>query len=548
MGETHYRKATCLAILLVGLFTLNHTNLFNSEITSTRTSRVLSSTEEAVEEDELRMKYIFSRLLGGGKEDVGNAIGIDTQGRIIITGNTETDGFPVLDAYDTSYNGPAEIYFEGDAFLASFLPNGTLYWSTYFGGELSDYGADLVIDSQDNIIITGETDSTDFPILNAADPSHNGNTDGFLAKFSPTGTLLWSTFIGDQGYDHGWGVAVDSLDNIYVTGRWEALPIRNNYWDAYVAKYSSDGTFEWLKTVGGSQLDYGHSIALDSQGEIVITGITSSSDFPNDNNYQGSQQEVFLTKLSSSGELVWSNVIGGSSTDSCNTVQVDPEDNIIIAGRTFSSDYPTLNAEDSVLDGQEDIILSKFDKNGSMVWSTYLGGSHSELTDKIYVDDDGRIYLSGETFSMDYPLTNISQSYLLSDSAQAMLTVLSPAGNILWSETFGAIKGSHISDRGRALVVDSDKNVIIVGFTYSNYFPVTTADSHSGEMDVFLCALYNPFEERPIPTTPTTTDTSTTITSIIDSKSNPGITSGFTIGMLLVFPILMFWRKRRKSP
>ncbi|MHA2106371.1 MAG: SBBP repeat-containing protein [Candidatus Hodarchaeales archaeon] len=541
MGERHHKRKV---ILVTVSLILNLGILFCIGIISDSSRYSIDSVKGVEEEDELRMKYIFSRVLGGGKEDVGEGIGIDSQERIVITGNTETAGFPVLNAYDSSYNGPSEIYFEGDAFIASFYPNGTLYWSTYFGGSQSDFGADLVIDSQDNIIITGSTDSTDFPVLNADDSSHNGNEDAFLAKFTSNGELLWSTFVGDIGHEFGMGVALDSSDNIFVTGRWEVPPIGNYYWDAYVAKYSPNGVFQWIQTLGGNQLDYGMGITIDKQDNVVITGITSSSDFPNDNVYQGNQQEIFVAKLNTSGDLVWSNVVGGGENDFCRSVQTDVEDNIILAGWTFSSDYPTVNAEDSLFDGSEDIIISKFDPNGSMLWSTYLGGSHNDMTEKIHVDDVGNIYVSGETLSMDYPLTNTSQSHLLSDSFQAFLTILNPEGFILWSETFGATQGNYISDRGKALVVDSKKNVMIVGSTSSKYFPVTTNDVYTDDADVFICSLYNPFEERPLMPTSTEPIATETDDSTTETETTVNLTDGFSVFIVLVIFLIPLWKKR----
>jgi len=502
-----------------------------------------------VQEDELREKYKFSRILGGVKEDVGYAIDIDSQDRVVITGNTESTDFPVLMAYDPSYNGPTEIYFEGDAFIASFFPNGTLYWSTFFGGSLSDVGSDLIIDSQDNIIITGSTESTDLPILNGFDSNLDGREDAFLAKFSSNGELIWSTFIGDIGSDTGMGVTIDSFNNIFVTGRWEATPIGNNKWDAFIAKYTPNGDLEWLQKVGGSLSDYGIAVTLDSQENPLISGITGSSDFPNDNNYYGGQQDIFIVKMNSTGEILWSNVIGGSENDFSNSIKVDKENHIVITGWTFSSDYPTLNAYNLISNGIEDIIVSKFNENGTMLWSTYLGGSHNEWAGKSHIDDIGNIYITGETFSMDYPLSNTSQSYLLSGTAQAYLTILDSTGFPQWSETFGAIKGSYIWDRGTALTTDSENNVIIVGFTESRYFPMTTNDKFIGAYEVFLCSLYNPFEERPLMSTSTfsTTQQSTTVTTTSTSniENTINITSGFLVAITLIALKIPTWKKRR---
>ncbi|MFX0084138.1 MAG: SBBP repeat-containing protein [Candidatus Hodarchaeota archaeon] len=530
MGVEYNRKTNLSFFFTTLLLVVNFSTLFYVGIISSQINYRLHPVDGVIEEDTLQMKYLFSRVLGGRKDDIGKAIGIDSQDRVVITGNTDSAGFPVINAYDSSYNGPTDIYFYGDAFISSFFPNGTLYWSTYFGGLLSDHGADLVIDSQDNIIITGSTDSSDFPVLNAADPDHNGNEDAFLAKFSSKGELIWSTFLGDVGYEFGEGVAVDSFDNIYITGGWETSPLGSYFLEAYVAKYSPNGALEWIEKVGGSLREYGMGITIDSQNYVIITGNTDSSDFPNTNEYQGSQQEIFLIKLNQSGGLVWSNVIGGSSDDYGRSVQTDKDDNLILAGMTVSTDYPTKNAEDSFFDGSIDIIISKFNRNGTMLWSTFLGGNHNDMTGKIYVDNQGRIYVSGVTFSMDYPLTNTSQSYLLSESNQAFLTILNPEGFILWSETVGANQGNYISDRGYALVADTQQNVIIVGSTYSIYFPVTTNDGYLDGADVFICSLFNPFKERPIWSDSTS---STLNKSSITTKS-----ISYIITWLLVFIIL----------
>jgi hypothetical protein len=206
-----------------------------------------------------------------------------------------------------------------DAFVAKLNPDGSaLVYSTYLGGGGVDYGYGIAVDSFGNAYVTGRTYSADFPTANPLQASYGGELDAFVAKLNATGSaLVYSTYLGGSRYDEGNSIAVDSSGNAYVTGVTystnfpTATPFQSTcggcstYADAFVAKLNAIGSALVYSTyLGGSGVDYGYGIAVDSSGNAYVTGETSSTDFPVAHPLQASAHgnfDVFVTKISPVG-------------------------------------------------------------------------------------------------------------------------------------------------------------------------------------------------------------------------------------------------------
>ncbi|MBI5232895.1 MAG: SBBP repeat-containing protein [Deltaproteobacteria bacterium] len=267
-----------------------------------------------------------------------------------------------------------------------------LEYSTYLGGAGIDYGYGIAIDSLGNAYVTGYTSSTDFPTLNALDSTANGNYDAFIAKLDSTGSALsYSTYLGGTYGETGYGIAIDSSGNAYVTGQTYSsdFPILSAYdsmfnssYDAFVAKLDPTGSALVYSTyLGGTDTDYGYGIAIDSSGNAYVTGATYSTDFSTLNALDSTANgnwDVFVAKLNSTGSgLLYSTYLGGSSAEYGRAIALDSSTNAYVTGYTLSTNFPTANAYDSTANGNWDAFVMKIATNTApeLSYSTDTGYS-----------------------------------------------------------------------------------------------------------------------------------------------------------------------------
>ncbi|MBN2572812.1 MAG: SBBP repeat-containing protein [Ignavibacteriales bacterium] len=367
-------------------------------------------------------RLIYSTFIGGSNGDVGKSIAIDENYRAFITGYTASTDYPTEgDAFDLSHNG------QTDAFFTILNSDGTaLEISTFLGGNSDDYGNSITIhpDAED-IYITGETYSTDFPTTAGAyDESFNGYSDVFVTRFGSDQSLRYSTYIGGvEGHDLGLSITIDNERYSYVTGYTKASDFPttagvydqsfNDYEDAFILKLNSDGSNLLFSTyIGGNDYERGYSIKVDLNGNAYITGETHSTDFPTtsgayDKSYNGNC-DVFATKLNSNGsDLIYSTFIGGSGIDNGKSIAINYFGNAYIFGQTASTNYPvTSDAYDPTHNGGLDIFVTKLNSIGSnLVYSTFIGGTYDDWEGSIDIDNDGNVYLTGCTASSNYPTT-----------------------------------------------------------------------------------------------------------------------------------------------
>jgi len=450
------------------------------------------------------LKTDWSTYFGGSEVDVARAVVLADSDYIYIAGSTGSEDFPVLNGWDMDFNGG------GDIFLSKFSRNGSLIWSTYFGGSGAEAGAQLAVDNDGNIFLAGQTYSTDFPAINGWDTTGNGSIDVFAAKFDSGGTLLWSTYLGGSSWEQGICLAVDRFGDVYLAGDTDSsdFPTPNgwdttmNGVDAYISKFSSDGSqLLWSTYLGGSNSEQPLGIALDNYDNLYVTGGTSSRDFPVVNgwdlDYNGGNSDAFLTKFSADGSvLLGSTFFGGSGRDGSLAIEVAPTGNIYLAGGTNSAtDFPIHNGWDTSFNGPGsayagDLFLCSFSAEGTQLeWSTYIGGSNDEsiLTRGIHLSNLGHICLAGYTNSVDFPTTPDVESttynggnydgYLLGFSADG--------SSLLWSSYFGGTAW----DWGYCITTDSIGDVFMTGLTSSNDFPVNNGwdmSYNGGDFDAFI--------------------------------------------------------------
>ncbi len=401
---------------------------------------------------------VFSTYIGGRNPgDRGWAIAVDQAGNIYFTGETTSLNFPTVNAAQPNFRGGI------DAFAAKLNIQGNdLLYSTYLGGGFTDVAYAIALDRFDNAYITGRTESSNFPARNPLQPTLRGQRDAFVTRFSPDGAILFSTYLGgeppapgERDEEAGYGIALDALQNVYVTGFTSSpnFPLLNpiqgafgGVEDAFVTKLNSTGSAIIYSTfLGGRRADNGRGVAVDGFGNAYVTGYTLSSDFPHVNAFQqtyGGSGDGFVTKLNGAGTaLVYSTFLGGSAaensgipsdvTPSC-AIAVDALGQAYVTGKTESQDFPVTRPIQSALLGDTDAFVAKFDSAGSaLIFSTYLGSSFTGLTGfeerglDIAIDSAGGAYVTGQMLKSDFLTIGPAQKDYGGGLSDAFITKIS---------------------------------------------------------------------------------------------------------------------------
>ncbi|HUW34881.1 MAG TPA: SBBP repeat-containing protein [Planctomycetota bacterium] len=315
----------------------------------------------------------WSTYLGGTDADVAYGVAVDASRNVLITGWTESYGW-TSGGFDTDFGG----HYLPDAFVVKLSPSGGHLWSTYLEGMGAELGFGVAVDASDNVVITGRTDSA--WVSGGFDTSLNGLEDAFVAKLTPLGGHVWSTYLGGSGNETGWGAAVDAQGSILITGEtisagWTLGGFDTSFngdSDAFVAKLSSSGEHLWSTYVGGDRVDYGQGVAVDVSGNAVVTGNTDSGGWASggfDTSHDGGT-DAFVAKFGPSGQHLWSTYLGGSGNDSGWSVATDPAGAIVIAGDTCSANWVS-GGFDATFGGESDAFVAKLTSAGAHLWSTY---------------------------------------------------------------------------------------------------------------------------------------------------------------------------------
>lgn len=480
-------QKTVLHILIIGLV-LSGVFLISKEI-------VVSGEEQDI--NPLRLE--FSTLLGGNGEDGTGRVAIDSQGNIILASKSPSTDFPIVNAYQPIING------SDDGVIIKFSPDGQeLLFCTFFGGSADEYIYTVAVDSNDDIIIAGTTDSNNLPLKNAIKNTRSTSTrEVFLAKFSSDGQeLLFSTYICGTST---WVVdlGIDSSDNIVLAGSTDIeeltatadtyQPNKKGLSDAFVTKIDPDGQDVFFSTfLGGNESENIRSMTLDSVGNIIITGYTNSEDLPQVNNLcnrSTSAYDNYISKLSADGqELLFSSFYGGTRQWGLTELTVDRNDNIVFVGETNSLSFPLENANQSVYAGGEtDGFIAKIDgEDYSIGFSTFFGGSNYDGVHGVVEDNNGDLVICGSTRSNNLPILNQYQDY--NGGYDVFICKLTENGEM---NQFVSYFGGTGADYSFGLGVDTRTNSIIMfGHTSSvSTFPLVIPyqdEYKGGDFDMFI--------------------------------------------------------------
>lgn len=404
---------------------------------------------------------IYSTYIGGAGVDRGGAIAVDNDGNLHITGSTTSLDFPVANAYQPTYGGGSS-----DAFLTKLGPAGNfLIYSTYLGGDGPQYlpgnaaelGNGIKLDNVGNAYLVGSTDSNSFPTLQPLKATKDGATDAFLLKMSTAGALLFSTYLGGNVNDSIGDITTDTSGNIYLAGSTSSgdFPVVNaptflapnaDPGGAFVMKLTPDcSSITYSTLIGGTGGEGAGTIAVDASQNVYLGGSTSSRDFPvlnavqptNPTNPADGDSTGWVAKLQSDfTALNYSTYLGGNDYSYVNTVAVDSSNNLWVFGFTPATNFPVVDPIYASNRGYEDVTLSRFSSDGTMTFSTYLGGDGFDVSGKMVVGSDGEVYLAGRAGTNshgrpNFPLLNPYQSSFGGGITDAFIMRISPQNGML---------------------------------------------------------------------------------------------------------------------
>jgi len=404
----------------------------------------------------------WSTYLGGTGDDRGTGIAVDGSGNVYATGQTQSAGW-------TSGGGDATQNGGWDGYVVKLTSAGAHQWSTYLGGASAEYSQGIAVDGSGTVYVTGCTYSAGWT-SGGGDTTYNGGWDGYVVKLTPAGAHAWSTYLGGTNAEYGESIAVDGDGSAYATGYttsagwtsggWDTT--QSGGWDAYVVKLTPAGAHAWSTYLGGTGDEYGYGIAVDGSGNVHANGHTGSPGWTSGgwDTTINGGYDGFVVKLTPAGSHVWSTYLGGASSDQGRGIAVDGSGNVYATGQTQSAGW-TSGGGDMTQNGGWDGYVVTLTPAGAHAWSTYLGGAKDDWGYGISVDGSGNVYVTGQTQSAGW--TSGGGDTTQNGGYDAYVVKFTPTGAHAWSTCLGG----EADDEGYGIAVDGSGNVYATGYTQS---------------------------------------------------------------------------------
>jgi len=441
----------------------------------------------------------YSTYLGGGGWEMAYGIAVDASGEMLVAGITLSSNFPTMDPIQPVIGGSY------DAFVARFNASGSaLVYSTYLGGSAHDEAGGIAVDASGYAYVSGHTASADFPTASPFQATFAGDYDAFITKLSPDGSaLVYSTYLGGSATDRNVDIAVTATGEATVVGTtWSSnFPTFNAFDptiggvpDVFVSRLNAAGSALVFSTYyGGSGLDEGFGVAADGGGNVALTGTTGSTDLPVVNAAQPtcaaplSCYDVFVAKFNSTGSaLIFSTYLGGSSGEIGYGIAADVAGAVYVTGRTWSADFPTQDPiQASFQGGDSDAFVVAYTASGARGFGTYFGGSARDDAYDVEVDGEGSIYVVGLTGSLNFPLVNPLQPVYGGSGDDGFVARFFPDGS---SVAYSTYLGGNLSDQARAIDLRGNTDAYVAGSTGSPNFPLASPYQAvlAGYNDIFI--------------------------------------------------------------
>lgn len=349
-----------------------------------------------------------------------------------------------------------------DMFVAKYTNAGVLQWVQTGGGNDTDFGYDIAIDASSNVYVTGLFWYT--ASFGSFSKTSAGLGDGFVVKYNSSGVVQWVQTVGGPEGDVSNSIAVDASGAVYIAGTYggtasfnERSVMSAGTYDAFVAKYNSNGAIQWVETVGGAYDDYANGIAVDASGNVYITGgFSGTAYFGSNVETTYGNTDIFVAKFNQSTMTwAWSEMGGCTTGDYGNAIAVDASGNVYVTGSVSSYSY--FGPFTKPVSGGDDVFVAKYDNSGAIQWVQTAGGSGNDTGFDIALDASGNVYIAG----MFYAAANFSGTPQTSTgSIDIFWAKYNKEGAFKWVQS----AGSTNADFGYGIAVDASSNVYLTGY------------------------------------------------------------------------------------
>jgi hypothetical protein len=469
---------------------------------------------------------LWAKRIGGAFSDYGNAVAVDASGNIYTAGTFSgtADFDPGAATYNLTSAG------ESDIFVCKLDATGNFVWARSMGGPVYDNVSSIAIDPSGNILTTGGFSGTaDFdPGSGTTNLVSSGNSDVFVCKLDPSGSLIWAVHMGGIGMDYATSLHVDPSGNVITTGiflqtadfdpgsgTFTLSSMNNVSGSIFYSKLSMAGSFVWAKQIGVGEYVTARAITGDAGGNIYATGEFSSNTFtgtvnvdfdPGPGTYTllgTTYEDVFVLKLDASGNFIWANQLGGTvGPEFSRSINVDAAGNVITCGWTTGGGDFDPGPSTYTLPGYFGGFVSKLNGSGSFVWAKQLGGSTTNINDRLYITDavldaSGNTYVIGNfNGTNDFDpgpgtslLTQKTPSSSTNVGSDRFVCKLDGSGGYSWAVQFVGAEyheSSSIATDGNGFVYITGTFSVSAGFDPDN---VSHGLSTVGGIDIFVTKL-----------------------------------------------------------
>ncbi|HMG14851.1 MAG TPA: T9SS type A sorting domain-containing protein, partial [Saprospiraceae bacterium] len=427
-------------------------------------------------------KLEWAKSMGGIGGDYAYAVSVDGAGDVYTIGTFQQTadfdpGTGVFNLYSTN------LMYNSDIYISKLDAKGNFLWAKSIGTELDEIGIAIAVDASGNIYATGSFNGTvDFdPGVGIHNLTSKGGYDIFILKLDSYGNYAWAKDIGGTANDQGNSIALDSMNNIYVSGFFhetiDFIPSNgvksittNGGSDIFVLKLNTSGKLVWAKNMGGTYDDSAYYITVDAIANVYTTGVfrgkadfdPSKGEFNLSTKGNPQYEDVFISKLDSTGYFKWAKSISGNFVDQGNCIAVDATGNVYVTGGfQYTADFdPGPDTSNLISFGDYDIFILKLDSYGNYIWAKNMGGNQGEIGNSLVLDAIGNIYVTGSfNGSPDFDPGPSAFNLTSSGFLDIFISKLDTAGIFKWAVNMGGID----DDFGYALSIDKSDNLYITG-------------------------------------------------------------------------------------